>query len=55
MADEMKQHDDDSQSYVKPAIVCERDVDLFAAQCNSLHSGQPGCRLSGECLFAFSA
>lgn len=42
------------QSYVKPAIICERDVEVFAATCNSSYSGHVGCRLSGSCLLAFS-
>ncbi len=54
MADESTVRQSDGEEYVKPAIVCERDVDVFAATCNSGYGGQVGCRLEGECLFAFS-
>lgn len=54
MRDRKVSNEGRKQPYTKPAIICERDVDVFAATCDSAHSGNPGCRLSGSCLFAFS-
>ncbi len=54
MKDRKVSNEEKKQPYAKPAIICERDVDVFAATCDSAHSGQPGCRLATTCLYAFS-